>query len=158
MNRSRIQFRLYLSAPLVWGPAALSLATWACFSLGLSSATVLCAYFIIIVLLSWMDFVSSIIVSLIAVLCLDYFFQTPLFDLRVENAQDLTTLCAFLVVSIGTASLVRRLRRLGQSYRDREAGPLDLTRGSVLREPGSISEMPVAKAHAAHSKAVFIAA
>src|ERR1700689_5415788 len=131
MNGSRIShFRYFLSAPLVWGPAALSLATWACFSLGLSSATALCVYFSIIVLLSLMDFVSSVIASLIAVGCIDYFFQTPLFDFRVDNAQDLTTLCAFLVISIVTTSLVRRWR-LGQVNQNSEL--FALAADSVLR-------------------------
>ena len=132
MNRSSIgQFGYYLSAPLVLGAATLSLATWACFGLGLSAATAVCVYLVVIVLLSLMDFVSSVIFRIIAVGCLDFFFQTPLFDLRVENAQDLTTLSAFLITSIITTSLVRRLRRLGQAYRD-QARVLDLARDSVL--------------------------
>ena len=138
MNQSRIgEFRYYLSAPLVWGAAVLSLATWACFSLELGSAA-LYVYFIIIVLLSLMDFVSSVIVTLIAVGCIDFFFQTPLFDLRVENAQDLTTLAAFLVTSIATTSLVRGLRRRAQAYRDQAHGIIDPTGGSVLGEPRTI--------------------
>jgi hypothetical protein len=137
MNRSRVShFRYYLLAPLIWGPAALSLATWACFSLGTSSATALCVYFIIIVLLSLMDFVSSVIASVIAVGCIDFFFQTPLFDFRVENAQDFTTLCAFLIVSIATTSLVRRWR-LGQA--NHKAEVLGLTDGSLIREPGTFT-------------------
>jgi SAM-dependent methyltransferase len=140
MNRSNLdQFRYYVSAPLVLGAATVSLATWACFGLGLSSATAVCVYLIIIVLLSLMDFASSLIFSIIAVGCIDFFFQAPLFDLRVESAQDLITLSAFLTALIITTSLVRRLRRLGQAYRD-QAGLLDLTRGSVpLREPWRIT-------------------
>ncbi len=123
MNRSHIgQFR-YWSVPLILGAATLSLATWACFGLGLSSATAACVYLLIIVLLSLMDFVSSVIFSIIAVGCLDFFFQTPLFDFGVENAQDLTTLFAFLVTSIFITSLVRRLRRLGQAHRDQARAP-----------------------------------
>ena len=114
MNRSHIgQFRYYLSR-LVLSAATLSLATWACFGLGLSSATAVCVYLIIIVLLSLMDFASSLIFSIIAVGCLDLFFQTPLFDLRVENAQDLITLFAFLTTLIVTTSLVRRFGASGK--------------------------------------------
>jgi SAM-dependent methyltransferase len=131
MHRSRVRQFRYLSAPFILGAAALSLATWACFGLGLSSGTAVCVYLIIIVLLSLMDFVSSLIFSVIAVGCLDFFFQTPLFDLRVENAQDLITLSAFLATSIFITSVVRRLRRLGQAHRD-HAPLLDMTRDSVL--------------------------
>jgi PAS domain S-box-containing protein len=132
MKRSQIgQFR-YLSVLLVSGAAALALATWACFRLDLSSATTACVYLVIIVLLSLMDsFLSSIIFSVTVVACLDFFFIQPLFAFEVANAQDLTTLFAFLTTSIVITSLVRRLRRLGQAHRD-QARLLDLTRDSVL--------------------------
>src|SRR6202046_4075281 len=138
MNRSHIgQFR-YLSMPLTLGSATLALATWACFGLGLGSATTTCVYLLTIVLLSLMDFVSSVIFSIIAVGCLDFFFQTPLFDFGVENAQDLTTLFVFLITSIVITSLVRRLRRFEQVHRD-QTPLLDLTRDLVLlREPERI--------------------
>jgi PAS domain S-box-containing protein len=132
MKRSQIGRFRYLAALLVSGAAALALATWACFRLGLSSATTACVYLVIIVLLSLMDsFVSSVISSVIAVGCLDFFFIQPLFAFEVANPQDLTTLSAFLITSIVITSLVRRLRRLGQAHRD-QARLLDLTRDSVL--------------------------
>jgi PAS domain S-box-containing protein len=132
MKRSQIGRLRYVSALLVSGAAVLALATWACFRLGLSSATTACVYLVIIVLLSLMgSFVSSIIFSVIAVGCLDFFFIPPLFALEVANAQDLTTLSAFLITSIVITSLVRQLRRLGQTHRD-QARLLDLTRDSVL--------------------------
>jgi SAM-dependent methyltransferase len=133
MNRSHIsQFR-YLPTPLTLGAATLALATWACFGLGLGSATTTCVYLLIIVLLSLMDFVSSVIFSIIAVGCLDFFFQTPLFDFGVENAQDLTTLFVFLITSIVITSLVRRLRRPEEVHRD-QAPLLGLTRDSVAAD------------------------
>jgi hypothetical protein len=119
-----------LSTPLTLGAATLALATWGCFGLGLGSATTTCVYLLIIVLLSLMDFVSSVIFSIIAVGCLDFFFQTPLFDFGVENAQDLTTLFVFLITSIVIASLVRRVRRLEEVHRG-QAPLLGLTRDSV---------------------------
>jgi PAS domain S-box-containing protein len=121
-----------LVALLVSGAAALALATWASFRLGLSSATTACVYLVIIVLLSLTDsFVWSVIFSVTAVLCLDFFFIPPIFAFEITNAQDLTTLSAFLITSIVITSLVRRLRRLGQAHRD-QARLLDLTRDSVL--------------------------
>jgi PAS domain S-box-containing protein len=132
MKRSEIGRFGYLSALLVSGSAALAFATWASFRLGLSSATTACVYLVIIVLLSLTDsFVASVIFSVIAVGCLDFFFIQPLLAFEVANAQDLTTLSAFLVTSIVITTLVRRLRRLGQAHRD-QARLLDLTRDSVL--------------------------
>jgi PAS domain S-box-containing protein len=132
MKRSQLGRFRYLSALLVLGAAALALATWACFRLGLSSATTACVYLVIIVLLSLMDsFVLSVIFSVIVVGCLDFFFIQPIFAFEVTNAQDFTTLSAFLITSIVITSLVRRLRRLGQAHRD-QARLLDLTRDAVL--------------------------
>jgi PAS domain S-box-containing protein len=121
-----------LSALLVSGAAALVLATWASFRLGLSSATAACVYLVIIVLLSLTDsFVLSVMFSVIVVGCLDFFFIPPLFAFEVANPQDFTTLAAFLITSIVITSLVRRLQHLGQAHLD-QARLLDLTRDSVL--------------------------
>jgi C4-dicarboxylate-specific signal transduction histidine kinase len=55
------------------------------------------------VLLSGTDaFIPSVIVSVIAVLCLDYFFIPPIYSLELNNPLDLVALVAFL----GTASLI----------------------------------------------------
>jgi PAS domain S-box-containing protein len=132
MKRSHVGLVRYLSTLWVSGAVALALATWACFLLGLSSATAACVYLVIIVLLSLMDsFVTAVIFPVIAVGCLDFFFIEPLFAFEVANPQDLTTLAAFLITSIVITSLVRRLRRLGQAHRE-QARLLDLTRDSVL--------------------------
>jgi PAS domain S-box-containing protein len=132
MKRFHIVRLQYLATLWVCGIAALALATWVCFRLGLTSATSACVYLVIIVLLSLMDsFVSSAIFSVVAVACLDYFFISPLFAFEVANSQDLTTLFAFLVTSLVITSLVRRLRRLGHAHRE-QAALLDLTRDSVL--------------------------
>jgi K+-sensing histidine kinase KdpD len=113
MNRPHIGPFRYLSTLWVSGTAALALATWACFVLGLSSATAACVYLVVIVLLSLMDsFVTAVVFPVIAVGCLDFFFIEPLFAFEVSNPQDFTTLSAFLITSIVITSLVRRLRHL----------------------------------------------
>src|ERR1700757_1530493 len=119
MKRSQIGRLRYLSAVLLSGAAALALATWVCLRLGLSSATAACVYLVVIVLLSLMDsFVWPVIFCVIVVGCFDFFFIPPPFAFEVSTAQDLTTLSAFLITSIVITTLVRRLRRLGQAYRD----------------------------------------
>ena len=132
MNPSYIGQLRYLSVRPVLGVATLTLATWLCFRLGLSFTPAACVYLAILVVLSLMHgFVSSAIFSVIVVGCLDFFFQQPLFDLRVESAQDLTTLFGFFVTSIVITSLVRGLRRAEQSPRG-QAGLLDFTHDSAL--------------------------
>lgn len=126
MNPSYIGQLRYLSVPLVLGVAMLTLATWVCFRLGLSFAPAACVYLTVLALLSLMNgFVSSAIFSVIVVGCLDFFFQQPLFDLRVESARDLTLLSGFLVIAIAVTSVVGRWRRLGQAHRS-QSRVLDL--------------------------------
>jgi PAS domain S-box-containing protein len=132
MKRSLTGRLQYLTVLWLAGAIVLAFATWLCSRLGLSSATTACIYLIVIVLLSLMDsFISSAIFSVIAVLCLDYYFITPLYAFEVANAEDLTTLAAFLLTSLVITTLVRRLRNLGQAHRE-QARLLDLTRDSVL--------------------------
>jgi PAS domain S-box-containing protein len=132
MKRSLTDRLQYLTALWVAGAVVLAFATWIGIRLGLSSATTACIYLIVIVLLSLMDsFISSAIFSVIAVLCLDYYFITPLYAFEVANAQDIATLAAFLLTSLVITTLVRRLRNLGQAQRE-QARLLELTRDSVL--------------------------
>jgi PAS domain S-box-containing protein len=114
------------------GAASIILVTWICFLLQLNSATMALAYLIVISILSLFDsFVSSAIFSIFAVVCLDYFFIEPLFQLNVDDPQDIVTLIAFLVISLSLTGLVRRVRNLGQAQGD-HAKLLDLTDDPVL--------------------------
>ena len=68
------------------GAIALALLTFFCFRLRLNLATAVCLYLIIIVLLSLQgSFLSSAVVSFIAVGCLAYFFAPPIFSFRVSD-------------------------------------------------------------------------
>jgi PAS domain S-box-containing protein len=132
MKRFRHGTVRYLSTLWASGIAALAIATWLCFRLGLPPASTACVYLVIIVVLSLLDsFVSSALFSVIAVGCLDYFFFAPRYDFQVANVDDFTTLAAFLVTSLVITTLVRRLHRLGQAHAE-QARLLDLTRDSVL--------------------------
>jgi PAS domain S-box-containing protein len=132
MKRSQIGRFGYLVAQLIPGTAALALATWGCFRLGLGAAAGACVYLAVNALLSLIGtFVSCLIFSFLAASLLDFFFQMPLFTLQVAGIEDLTALAAFLITSIVITSLVRRLRRLDQTHRD-QARLLDLTSDSVL--------------------------
>jgi C4-dicarboxylate-specific signal transduction histidine kinase len=80
-----------------------ALLTFVCFRLGVRAGIAALLYLAVVVLLSGTDaFIPSVIVSVIAVLCLDYFFIPPIFSLELNNPLDLVALVAFL----GTASLI----------------------------------------------------
>jgi PAS domain S-box-containing protein len=103
------------AAQCLCGSIALALVTFVCFRLRLSLATTLCLYLIIIVLLSLQgSFLSSAVVSLIAVACLMYYFAPPIFSFRVSDPFDGVAIIVFLLSSAVTTHLVTRVRRLTQ--------------------------------------------
>jgi len=56
------------------------------------------------------DFVSSALVSFLAVGCLDYFFVDPLFSFRINRPLDTLGLASFLITGLVITKLVTRLR------------------------------------------------
>jgi PAS domain S-box-containing protein len=132
MKRELIGRFYHLLALWIAGSVALGLATAACFLLGLNFATTALIFLVIIVLLSLLDsFISSAVFSVVAVGCLNYFFTEPLFTLDVGDPQDITTLVAFLITSLAVTSLVRRVRRLGETHRE-QSRLLDLTHDPIF--------------------------
>jgi two-component system sensor histidine kinase KdpD len=86
--------------------------TAVCYALRLDLTVTAFLYLIIVVLQSLMgDFVSSAIVSIIADLCLNFFFVPPLFSLRVSDSSDFWALIAFLVTGLVITRLTTRVRR-----------------------------------------------
>jgi K+-sensing histidine kinase KdpD len=80
--------------------------TFVCFRLRVNLTIASLLYLTVVVLLSVTDaVVGSIFVSVVAVLCLDYFFAPPLFSLRLADPLDIVALVVFL----GTALLIGRL-------------------------------------------------
>jgi K+-sensing histidine kinase KdpD len=64
------------------GGIAVALVTFVCFRLNVSITTAALLYLIVVVLASLTgSFVLSVVVSIIAILCLDYFFTEPLFHI-----------------------------------------------------------------------------
>jgi two-component system sensor kinase FixL len=96
---------------LLLGCAALALLTFVCVRLGLNLSTALCLYLTVIILLSfWGSFVSSAVVSLIAVVLLDYYFTPPMFTLQIKDPFDGTAIVLFLTTSGVITTLVSRSR------------------------------------------------
>src|SRR5262249_25028885 len=101
---------------LLFGLTALALLTWGCVGVGIHLTTTAFAYLILIVLLSLTGSLIPVVgVGVVAVACLNYFFQEPRFTFRVEYPEDLAELAGFLIAALVITGLVRRARRLAVS-------------------------------------------
>ena len=88
-----------------------AIATFACFAFHVNFAVVSFIFLIIVVLQSLTgDFVSAVIVSVIAFLCLNYFFVPPLFSLAVSDPSDTLALVSFLITGLVVTRLIARAR------------------------------------------------
>jgi signal transduction histidine kinase len=95
------------------GSIAVALLTLVCFRFRFDTATVTCLYLIVIVLVSLRgSFLSSTLVSIIAVACLDYYFTPPLFSFQVRDSINIVGIAAFGTTSAVITGLVLRVRRL----------------------------------------------
>jgi PAS domain S-box-containing protein len=122
----------YLTGLWVVGAGTLALATWICFQAGLNATTTAFVYLVVVVALSWFDsFVSSVLFSVAAVGCLNYFFVPPIFSFAVADLQDIVMLVTFVFTSFTVTSLVRRAHQLAGMRAD-QARLLDLTRDPIL--------------------------
>jgi PAS domain S-box-containing protein len=73
------------------------------------------SYLVVLVLFSLVTNLSSLIVlSFIGVCCLSYFFAPPVYSFRVDYAQDLITISAFVITSFAVNFLVTRVRDANQ--------------------------------------------
>ncbi len=96
------------------------LACQHCSSLGLTSvvfrlhvtpglAAIIFLTFIVLTSL-WVSFVTSAFISILTVLCWDYFFTQPLFSLRQNSPADVATTVAFLITGLVVARLVSKVK------------------------------------------------
>jgi PAS domain S-box-containing protein len=96
---------------LVLGTAGLALITVVCFWLGVGVARTGFAYVILIALVSLVGSLgASVVLSIVAAGCLNYFFSPPLFEFRIDAADDITRIAAFLATSLVVAALMTRSR------------------------------------------------
>src|ERR1035441_11051038 len=78
------------------GTLLVGLVTFICYGLGLNLTATGFLYLIVVVLQSLLgDLVSSAVVSIIADLCLNFFFVSPIFSFRVSDSSDIFALFAF---------------------------------------------------------------
>jgi two-component system sensor kinase FixL len=114
------------------GTAALALLTLVFVWLDLNLATAALGYVIVIVLLSLRgSVVPAIILSIVAIACLNYFFAVPRFSFGIDAPQDTVALAAFATTSFVITTLVRRARRSEDVLSER-ARLLDLTHDTMF--------------------------
>jgi len=94
------------------GTLMVGAVTLICYGLRVDLTVTGFLYLIVVVVQSLLgDFVSSAIVSIIADLCLNFFFAPPLFSFRVTDSSDFWALIAFLITGLVITQLTTRVRR-----------------------------------------------
>jgi PAS domain S-box-containing protein len=100
-----------LATQVVLGGAAVLLVAAVCYRFRLNIAMAVLGHLLVILLLSVKgSFISAALVSMIAVVCLGYFFVAPKFSIAVTDPLDLTALLVFLTTSLVISRLVTRVR------------------------------------------------
>src|SRR6267142_2286549 len=134
MNHSQ-SYRFWRSATqCLLGGIAAALVTLVCFRLNVSVTTAALLYLIVVVLASLAgSFVLSAAVSIIAILCLDYFFTEPLFilDVTLREPLNLVAVITFLGTALVITSLMAKGRKSFEVLRE-QASLLNLTHDTVF--------------------------
>jgi C4-dicarboxylate-specific signal transduction histidine kinase len=119
----------------VAGIVALGLLTLVCHRLRLNLATAVCLYLIVVVLLSVQgNFLSSAVVSLIAVACLMYYFAPPIFSFRVKDQFEVVAIIVFLTTSALITHFVSRVRKSAEELRQSQANLAHVSRVTTMGE------------------------
>ena len=116
------------AVPGLRGAIGLALVTLVSFRLQVGLATTALLYLMVVVLMSLKgSMVSSTVVSMLAIGCLDYFFTAPLFTFGMNDLQGYVAMIVFLTTSLIITRLVSRVRKQAEealsnvSYRVIEA-------------------------------------
>jgi len=107
-----------VAAQFLLGIAGLALITFICFRFGFGLARTGFAYVIVVALVSVLgSFTVSIVLSIVAAACLNYFFAPPLFELRIDIPEDIERIAAFLTTSLVVTALTTKLRTSEAHFR-----------------------------------------
>ena len=134
MNHNQTHRFWRSAAQCLLGGIAVALVTFVCFRLNVSITTAALLYLIVVVLASLTgSFVLSAVVSIIAILCVDYFFIEPLFtiDVTLRHPLNLVALITFLGTALVITSLMAKRRKSFQILRE-QAALLDLAHDTVF--------------------------
>jgi PAS domain S-box-containing protein len=132
----RLTFRIGHSAQQSFlAIIALAGLTLACFRLQLNISSVGFLYLMVVVLLSLSgDYVASVVISVVAAVCLAYFFAPPIFSIRVDDPLNIVAIIAFLTTSLVISRLVSAVRTRSEKLRLNE---YYLSEGQRLAHMGS---------------------
>jgi PAS domain S-box-containing protein len=132
----RLTFRIGHSAQQSFlAIIALAGLTLACFRLQLNISSVGFLYLMVVVLLSLSgDYVASVVISVVAAVCLAYFFAPPIFSIRVDDPLNMVAIIAFLTTSLVISRLVSAVRTRSEKLRLNE---YYLSEGQRLAHMGS---------------------
>jgi PAS domain S-box-containing protein len=114
-RRSRLQA---VAAQFLLGIAGLALITLVCFQAGFGLARTAFAYVIVVALVSLLgSFSASVVLSIAAAACLDYFFATPSFEFGDNTPDDIMRIAVFLTTSLVVTALTTKLRASEARFR-----------------------------------------
>ena len=114
---------------------ALAGLMFVCFRLQLNISTVGFLYLIVIVLLSLAgDYIASVVTSVVAAVCVAYFFASPIFSIPVGDPLNIAAIIAFLTTSLVISRLVSEVRTRSEKLRLKE---YYLSEGQRLAHMGS---------------------
>jgi K+-sensing histidine kinase KdpD len=134
MHHNQIYRFRRLAAQCLLGGIAVALVTFVCFRLNVSITTAALLYLIVVVLASLTgSFVLSAVVSIISILCLDYFFTEPRFtiDMTLREPLNLVALITFLGTALVITGLMAKMRKSLEVLRE-QAGLLNLTHDTIF--------------------------
>jgi len=131
--------------PAMVSTAGIAVCTWISFYLGQNAGSVACFYLVIVVLTAYYGgFRQATVVSIVAVACLDFFFDEPIFSFTVSRSSDWVDLGAFEFTALVISRLSNRigLRELEAATERRDASRLYQTARRILlferaRDPGN---------------------
>jgi PAS domain S-box-containing protein len=109
-RRPRLQA---VAAQFLLGIAGLAVIAFVCFWLDFGVARTGFAYVILIGLLSLLgSFSASVVLSIVGAALLNYFFAPPLFEFRIDAADDIVRIAAFLTTSLVVTALTTKRKRV----------------------------------------------
>ena len=106
------------AAQLLLGLAGLALITFVCFQVGFGLARTGFVYVILVASVSLLGSASaSVVLSILAAACLNYFFAPPVFEFRIDAFDDIVRIAAFLTTSLVVTALTTKLRASEARFR-----------------------------------------
>ena len=118
-RRRRLQA---VAAQLLLGIAGMALITSVCFWLGFGLARTGFAYVILVALVSLLgSFSASVVLSIVAAACLNYFFAAPLFEFRIDLPDDIERIAVFLATAVVVTALTTRRKRAEEALAENRA-------------------------------------